>query len=393
MVSAFTGDVVPRIVHLDHTGVRGGAELALVRLLRAAPRWRASVLLPCAEPDDVFAQLPPCTPRLTAGVRQLAGGSGSSPGRLLSLGGRLVAQALATRWHRAVRESDVVVANSTRAAAYGALALRASPRPFVVHVRDLVDAESLGAFGFALMTRLILPRADGIIANSRTTLEHARPFLRPDALAVSIPSAAGLRTDAPRAASGGALRIGMLARIDPWKGQSELLEAFALAFPDGQTQLELVGGAPFEHGDFVRRLQARAAELGVSARVHLPGHVDDTAGCIARWDIAVQYSTRAEPLGQNVLQYLAGGAATVVADEGGPIEWVDHDRNGLRVPPRDVPQLASALRRLADDPALRGRLADAARRTPGLIDDLTVAGLHADAYEEVLARSAMRVLA
>ncbi|WP_309127669.1 glycosyltransferase [Microbacterium sp.] len=386
MGSVFTGDPRPRIVHLDHTTVRGGAELALVRLLSARTDWRAEVLLPASDPDDVFALLPADVPRLFAGVRQLAGGSGTSPVRLLGLGARLTAQAAATRWHRAVLRSDLVVANSTRAAAYGALAVRASARPFVVHIRDMVDLQSLGAFGYRLMTRLILPRADGVVANSRITLESARPFVREDAVAVSIPSAAGIRTGVAAKRVDGPLRIGMLARIDPWKGQRELLEAFALAFPDGDAQLELVGGAPFEHEDFAGALRRRATELGVAARVHLPGHVDDTAARIATWDIAVQYSTRPEPLGQNVLQYLAGGAATVVADEGGPTEWVDDGRNGLRVPPRSIPQLAEALRRLDADPDLRSRLSALALRTPGLMDDDAVARAHGEAYGEVLTR-------
>ncbi len=60
----------------------------------------------------------------------------------------------------------------------------------------------------------------------------------------------------------------------------------------------------------------------------------------------MQYSTRPEPLGQNVLQYLAAGRATIVADEGGPTEWVDDGMNGLRVAPRDAVSLAHALQLL-----------------------------------------------
>lgn len=393
MESARSGDVRPRIVHLDHTGARGGAELALLRLLRADPSWDATVLLPASEPDDVFAQLPTDVPRFIAGVRQGAGGSSSSPARLADLAARLFAQAAATRWHRSVRSSDVVVANSTRAAAYGALAVQGSSRPFVVHLRDLITPEALGGFGYRLMTRLILPRADGVIGNSRTTLDSARPFLRRDAVAVSIPSASGISGSSAPTRGSGPLRVGMLARIDPWKGQRELLEAFAQAFPSGDTRLELAGGAPFAHDSFATELRARAEELGLGHRVHLLGHVEDTAACIAGWDIAVQYSTRAEPLGQNVLQYLAGGAAAIVADEGGPTEWIDDGVNGLRVLPRDVPSLAAALRRLGDDSALRARLSDAGQRTPGLMDDTAVACAHADAYGEVLARRTGLVLA
>jgi len=386
MDSARSGDGRARIVHLDHTGARGGAELALVRLLNAEPDWRPAVLLPASEPEDVFAQLPAGVPRLFAGVRQGTGGSGSSPGRLADLAARLLAQAAATRWHRSVLTSDLVVANSTRAAAYGALAVKGSTRPFVVHLRDLIEPEALGAFGYRLMTKLILPRADGVVANSRTTLDSARPFLRDDTVAVSIPSASGIRGATMSSRGGGPLRVGMLARIDPWKGQRELLEAFAAAFPEGDARLELAGGAPFGHDAFADELRARAGELGLAHRVHLLGHVEDTAAVIAGWDVAVQYSTRPEPLGQNVLQYLAGGAATVVANEGGPTEWIDDGVNGLRVAPREPASLARALRRLGEDAALRARLGAAGAATPGLLDDAAVVRAHSDAYAEVIAR-------
>ena len=42
-------------------------------------------------------------------------------------------------------------------------------------------------------------------------------------------------------------------------------------------------------------------------------------------------------------------------------ELIDDEDSGLLVMPADAPALADALRRLADDPALRARLADAGR--------------------------------
>ncbi|GAB3630747.1 hypothetical protein GCM10027421_01000 [Microbacterium shaanxiense] len=382
-----------RVVHLDHTTARGGAELALVRLLAAEqsapePAWTPAVLVPTIDDDDVFAQLPPSVVRRTRGVRQSAGGSGSSPLRMAGLAARLLCQAVLTGTHPNVRTADVVIANSTRAAAYAALALQFSRTPLVVQLRDMIDEESLGRLGYALMTKVVLPRADAVIGNSRTTLAGALPFLRPGTEAVVIHSASGLTLSTARrrpadAAPSNPLRIGMLARIDPWKGQLELLEAFAAAFPAGTAQLELAGGAPFDQARFAAQLHERARELGVAGRVHLLGHVDDTAALLQRWDIAVQYSTRAEPMGQNVLQYLAAGTVAVVADEGGPVEWVDDGVNGRTVPPRSVAALARVLGELADDAAQRERLGAAAVRTPGLLDDAAVAARHADVFHDV----------
>lgn len=387
-----------RVLHLDHTGAPGGAEFALLRMLRARPPWAAFLeVAPPAERGsaDVYDDLPERIPRRTAGVAQPAGASAGGPMTALAVGSRVLAQAIVVRCSRAFRGADLVDANTARSSAYGALAVRATRKAFVVHLRDLVEPEALGRAGHALMVRVVLPRADGVVANSRATLESARPHLRGGVPAEVIPSASGLRvrtaTDAAPAPAGPVRTVGMLARIDPWKGQAQLLEAFARVFGHrADVRLQLAGGAPFGHEAFADALHRRAEELGVADRIDLPGHVDDVDGLLAGWEVAVQASTRPEPLGQNVLQYLAAGRAVIAADEGGPAEWVDDGVNGLLVPPRDVDALAEALARLDADPALRARLGAAAAATPGLLDDAAVTRAHAAFYERVLASVAAR---
>jgi glycosyltransferase involved in cell wall biosynthesis len=377
----------PRTLFLNHTTVRGGAELALVRMLVADPAWNAVLLLPSVGGDlGVFEPLRGRVPIRTTGARQRAGAAGATVLAQTGNAARLVAQATAVRTHLAFRSADLVVANSTRSAAYGALAARTSRLPFVVHVRDLAEAEALGAVGALIMQRIVLPRADGVVADTEYALASARPFVRGGTPMAAIPSASDLRRAAPRTAADGPLTVGMLARIDPWKGQELLLDAFAAALGDSDAVLEFAGGAPFGHEDYAEALRSRAERLGLGERVRMLGHVDDVDTVLARWQVAVQASVRAEPLGQNVLQYLAAGCATVVADEGGPTEWVEHEGNGLRFAPRDVAALAAALRRLGDDEALRGRLGEAARSTPALRTDAEVAAEHRVFYDEVVTR-------
>jgi glycosyltransferase involved in cell wall biosynthesis len=376
-------------VHLDHTSVGGGAEFALLRMLRASPGWSPFLLVAPAPARGigVYDGLPPTIPRRVLGVRQPAGASSGGSWAALVMGLRVVVQALAVRLSRPFHRADLVDANTARAAAYGALATRWPHKPFVVHLRDLVEPEALGRAGHALMVRVVLPRADGVIANSHATLASALEHLRPGVPAEAIPSASGLRlgTGATLPAGTGPVRtVGMLARIDPWKGQHVLLEAFARVFHGRDVRLQFAGEALFGHEDHVEELRLRAEELGVAHQVDFLGHVGDINALIAGWDLAVQASTRREPLGQNVLQYLAAGRAVVAVGEGGPAEWVTDGVNGLLVPPRDVPALAAALSRLDTDAAMRARLAAAAATTPGLLDDAAVARAHAAFYERVV---------
>jgi glycosyltransferase involved in cell wall biosynthesis len=388
------------VLHLDHTTVSGGAEFALLRMLRAGPAWSPYVLLAPTTGDGlgVYDDLPARVPRRVAGVHQPSGGSSGGIRSAIGVGGRVLAQASVTRTSRAFSSADLIDANTARAAAYGAIAARTSRRPFVVHLRDLVEPEALGRMGCALMARVVLPRADGVIANSRATLESARPYLRAEALAEVIPSASGLRVGGHGAAGEAVAAeppspvrtVGMLARIDPWKGQHLLLESFARVYAGRDVRLQFAGDAPFGHEGHLVELRTTAEWLGISDQVDFLGHVDDVDELLLGWDVAVQASTRPEPLGQNVLQYLAAGRAVVVADEGGPTEWITDGVNGLLVPPRDINALAVALNRLDTDASLRSRLAAAASATPGLLDDAAVARAHAAFYEAVVRTVAER---
>ncbi|WP_404430598.1 glycosyltransferase [Microbacterium lacus] len=368
----------------------GGAEYALLRMLQRVPQWRARLLLAPDGAPGVFVDLHPDVETAAVGVAQKAGASSGGLRTTLTAAVRVLAQSVVVARHPLVRSADIVDANTARAAVYGALAVRATRARFVVHVRDIVDTEALGVFGYRAMTRLALPRADGIVANSRATLDSVRPFLRADALAVVIPSASGLGRSAGTERPPGPIRVGMLARIAPWKGQLLLLESFADALGGSDAVLEFAGAPLFENEEFLAELKVRAAELGLAGRVRFLGHVDHTTALLSTWDVAVQASLRAEALGQNVLQYLASGRATVVTDEGGPIEWVRHRQNGLVVAARDRDALAAALAELAADAALRARLGSTAAATPGLPDDATVTQAHADFYRELLTRGSAR---
>jgi len=73
------------------------------------------------------------------------------------------------------------------------------------------------------------------------------------------------------------------------------------------------------------------------------------------------FPSRSETLGNVVLEALSSGLPVVGVREGGTLENVRDGLNGILCEPGDAGSLAAALRRLADDPGLRARLAQSAR--------------------------------
>lgn len=367
-----------KVVFADHSDEPGGAEFALIRLLWVSQAWHPAVVLPSSSTDPaagVFAGgLPPDVPVIRSGPGHTArreGGTGLVAN--LRLAAKIIRSSVALARLRVVRDADVLVANTTRASVYVALAALIARKPFVVHIRDLVAAEAIGSAATLLMRRVVLPRAAGVIANSNASRDTVSASVHTSNVVV-IPSPAGLApVEADSVdATGPALRLGMIARIDPWKGQDLLLRAFAEACPDGDQVLVFHGAPAFGHEEFALDLRRIARELGIEHRVDFAGHASDVQNAISGLDVCVQASLRAEPLGQNVLQYLSAGKPTIVSGEGGPVEWVTHRENGLVFVPRDKESLADAIREIVSDSGLRQTLARNAAQTPGLLTDSQV---------------------
>jgi glycosyltransferase involved in cell wall biosynthesis len=153
--------------------------------------------------------------------------------------------------------------------------------------------------------------------------------------------------------------IGMIARLAPQKGHTVLLEALPAVvarFPG--LRVELVG---HEHLTSRAELEARAARLGLSERVHFAGFRDDLPALLARWDLLVLPSLW-EGFGLVLLEAMAAGRP-VVASRVGPIpEVVVHGETGLLVPPGQPAALAAALLELLEHPDLAARLGEAGQR-------------------------------
>ena len=161
------------------------------------------------------------------------------------------------------------------------------------------------------------------------------------------------------------VKILSVGRLVEKKGFDDLLRALAMLPPSLAWTLDVVGG-----GALGATLRRQAAALDIAERVHWHGSlphdriVEQFAGADL-FALASRVSADGDRDGlPNVLmeaQLL--GAASVTTRVSAIPELIEHDVNGLLVPPRDPAALAAALRRAIVDPVLRLRLAEAGRRT------------------------------
>jgi glycosyltransferase involved in cell wall biosynthesis len=163
-------------------------------------------------------------------------------------------------------------------------------------------------------------------------------------------------------AAGGALLC--VAAVTSGKGHDVLLDALA-ATSDLTWHCVCVGSLDRDP-EFVEGLRRRSLDVGLGDRVCFPGPRTgaDLDRSYAVADLIV-LASRAETYGMVVTEALARGVPVVAADVGGVTEALGHGADGIRpgllVPPDDPAALGAALRAWLDDPALRGRLRQAAR--------------------------------
>jgi len=108
------------------------------------------------------------------------------------------------------------------------------------------------------------------------------------------------------------------------------------------------------------RLEHLIADAGLTARVTLLGHREDVADVLAGSDVFVMPSIW-EGLPLAVLEAMFARNAVIASGISGIPEALPTEEVGLLVPPRDVPALTAALRRVFEDSSFRRRLGDAAR--------------------------------
>lgn len=147
-----------------------------------------------------------------------------------------------------------------------------------------------------------------------------------------------------------------VGRVEPTKGQRELLESFAAL--EQRAALAIVGdGDPA----YLAVLEREARRLGVGERVLFTGVREDVPSILAGADLLVLPSwSEGFPIAP--LEAMAAGLPVVATAVGGTPELVVDGGTGLLVPPRDPRRLAQAIDLLIADPDRSRSLGAAGRR-------------------------------
>jgi len=277
---------------------------------------------------------------------------------------RLVATATALA--RIVRREGIalIASHSARADLYAALAARRTHCRLVWHVHEVVRSR--------LHRGVMCAAADAVVAVSAAVAAVLPPSAKVRVIRNGVRTAdfAVLPTD--RAAAlrqqwgvpADATLIGQVARLQPWKGQRDVVAAAEVLLRDRPNlYVVIVGGDVFhDAAAYERALRAGVAARGLDGRVVFAGHVTDIGAVLGTLDLLVHAST-AEPFGTILLEAAAAGVPIVAYDDGGVPELLTDEVTALLVRSGDWRALADGILRLVDDPRRARALSARAQAT------------------------------
>jgi glycosyltransferase involved in cell wall biosynthesis len=302
--------------------------------------------------------------RALAGLHRAAGTNPYSHARLLAV----TPKGLATGWRLRRLGVDRIhahFANERADSAAIAAAVSGVPFSFTAHAFDIYSIDPKRRNDTLAWKLAHAVQAFGVSDYAVARLRAHLPLAEHDRVAtayVGIPMAL-FRPEPPPSDAGG-LRLVCVARFQEKKGLDTLLAAAALLRDAGvRFTLRIFGDGPLRPA-----LEAERDRLRLGDVVHLGGPIPQEA--VAEelraahvFVMPCREDRRGDMDGIPTvfMEAMATGRPVVSSAISGIPELVRDDETGLVVPPDDPAAVAAAVRRLAEDAALRNRLAAAAR--------------------------------
>lgn len=364
-----------KILHVVIDGELAGGQLVALKLAVGLQERGHEALIVAPAPGEFTA----LAERSGVAVRF------ADTGRLHRLGG------LARLWHLIRRERvDIVHTHAMVASnALSRTAARLAGRPVVSHLHghNVFRSNRLAAAAYRRLDLLTARWCSCIVAVSEDTRRRLIEQGLPERLIVTVHN--GL--DPPERVEAASLaELGIagepvvvcVGRLEPGKGQADLIEAIA-RLP--KPTLLLVGRDIGGHRGELERLAER---LGVSERVVFAGSRADVLPLLAACAVVVLPSwTEGFPI--TPMEAMAVRRPVVATAVGGTGELVADGKTGLLVPSRDPAALARAIGSLLDDEELAARLGEQGhRRLRESFSEARMIERVLAIYEEALARTA-----
>lgn len=337
-------------------GTIGGIETNLARVYKYHSRYEPDYLI--ASPGRFLEYL---REREVPDIYNLGGGRLREVAKFC----RAIRNAVALLRERNVR---AIIANGTHSWMYGGLASKLSGVPGILYMAGDVTGQHfrnpIDAIAFRFRPSIYLANSEFTGRSVRTYLKGRVELVRPYPDSAEFDAVdenqARLAIRAELKIPTDAFVICVPGRIQSWKGQDTVLEAWRLLSGKENTAVLFVGECTFASDEpFLRKLQTLADG---DSRIRFLGFRSDVPAIMKASDVIVHASRNPEPFGIVVPEAMLAARPILATNHGGPPEIVEHGTTGFLYPHDDPPALAKLLQKLMADPEQCARIGAQAYR-------------------------------
>jgi glycosyltransferase involved in cell wall biosynthesis len=151
--------------------------------------------------------------------------------------------------------------------------------------------------------------------------------------------------------------IGMIGRVNPWKGQTYFLEIANYLNKNFLDLLFILAGDAFPGEEYLYEvIRGKIKSYQLEEKVVNLGFREDVPRLLSTIDIFVLPSILPDPFPTVILEAMAGGKAVVATQHGGAVEMLDKGNAGILIPWDDPETAASQVSKLIEDHSRRKEL-------------------------------------
>lgn len=161
----------------------------------------------------------------------------------------------------------------------------------------------------------------------------------------------------------GQLSVGIVGRINPWKGHVVFINAAEKVlkrFPD--CKFFIIGGSTDKFEDYEKELKHIVASKGLQANMVFTGQRNDVPDIMNAINVMVHTTLAPDPYPGVVIEAMLIGKPIIATNIGGPAEAIENRKTGVLIPPDDPSILAEKICELLSDEKLRLSLGKEAKK-------------------------------
>ena len=255
----------------------------------------------------------------------------------------------------------IIHANSFRAAFYSLLVAKLLKIPLVWHMHDILDYRLFNK----IFIKLTSFGASKIICVSKAVKENLiifgvnsekcrviynsidkNKFLNTNVIYGKFRKEFNIPQDA--------ILIGSIGQIAEWKGQEIFLNSISkvlIKYP--KVKFTIVGDVISEKEErYKKTLKRFVKKNNLEKVVFFTGFRENISQIITDLNIIVHTSIKPDPLPTVIIEAMALGKPVIATNVGGVHELINHNLNGLIIPPKDPQKLSQAILKMLNNPEL-----------------------------------------